>query len=112
MRKFSVRPTLTLRGRKFKGLRGWSGKPTHPPLTVRALATQFASLVGAPSPRLSEIPYPVFWATGLIVPIVRELRITRYQFVSPFVVDASLTETTFGLTPIDLAVALEAASAA
>ena len=33
MRKFSVRPTLTLRGRRFKGLRGWSGKPLHPPLT-------------------------------------------------------------------------------
>lgn len=33
MRKFSVRPTLTLKGRTFKGLRGWSGKPTHPPLT-------------------------------------------------------------------------------
>jgi uncharacterized membrane protein len=33
MRRFSVRPSLTLRGRKFKGLRGWSGKPTHPPLT-------------------------------------------------------------------------------
>jgi uncharacterized membrane protein len=33
MRRFSVRPTVTLRGRKFKGLRGWSGKPTHPPLT-------------------------------------------------------------------------------
>jgi uncharacterized membrane protein len=33
VRKFSVRPTLTLRGRKFKGLRGWAGKPTHPPLT-------------------------------------------------------------------------------
>jgi uncharacterized membrane protein len=33
MRKLSIRPTLTLRGRKFKGLRGWSGKPTHPPLT-------------------------------------------------------------------------------
>src|SRR3954469_13126015 len=33
MRKFSVRPTMTLRGRTFKGLRGWSGKPTHPPLT-------------------------------------------------------------------------------
>ena len=32
-RKFSVRPTLTLRGRSFKGLRGWSGKPLHPPLT-------------------------------------------------------------------------------
>jgi uncharacterized membrane protein len=31
--KFSIRPTLTLRGRTFKGLRGWSGKPLHPPLT-------------------------------------------------------------------------------
>lgn len=33
MRKFSVRPTLILRGRTFKGVRGWSGKPLHPPLT-------------------------------------------------------------------------------
>ena len=33
MRTFSVRPTLTVKGRKFKGLRGWAGKPTHPPLT-------------------------------------------------------------------------------
>lgn len=33
MRKFSFRPALTLRGRKFKGLRGWAGKPFHPPLT-------------------------------------------------------------------------------
>lgn len=33
MRKFSVQPTLTMQGRTFKGLRGWSGKPSHPPLT-------------------------------------------------------------------------------
>jgi uncharacterized membrane protein len=33
MRKLSFRPALTLRGRKFKGLRGWAGKPLHPPLT-------------------------------------------------------------------------------
>jgi uncharacterized membrane protein len=33
MRKFSIRPTMTLKGRSFKGLRGWSGKPLHPPLT-------------------------------------------------------------------------------
>ena len=33
MRTFSIRPTLTLKGRTFKGLRGWSGKPFHPPLT-------------------------------------------------------------------------------
>lgn len=33
MRRFSFRPTLELRGRKFKGLRGFAGKPFHPPLT-------------------------------------------------------------------------------
>ena len=33
MRLFSIRPALTFRGRRFLGIRGWSGKPTHPPLT-------------------------------------------------------------------------------
>ncbi len=33
MRVFSFRPSLAIRGRKFKGLRGWAGKPFHPPLT-------------------------------------------------------------------------------
>jgi uncharacterized membrane protein len=32
-RLFSIRPALTLRGRRFRGIRGWAGKPTHPPLT-------------------------------------------------------------------------------
>lgn len=32
-RLFSIKPTLTMKGRKFKGLRGWAGKPFHPPLT-------------------------------------------------------------------------------
>jgi uncharacterized membrane protein len=33
VRRFSVRPTLTVKGRKYKGLRGFAGKPFHPPLT-------------------------------------------------------------------------------
>ena len=33
MPALSFRPSLTFRGRKFKGLRGWAGKPSHPPLT-------------------------------------------------------------------------------
>jgi uncharacterized membrane protein len=32
-RVFSIRPSLTFKGRKFKGLRGFAGKPFHPPLT-------------------------------------------------------------------------------
>ena len=32
-RLFYIKPGITLRGRKFFGLRGWAGKPAHPPLT-------------------------------------------------------------------------------
>lgn len=53
MRKFSIRPTLSFKGRKFKGLRGWSGKPLHPPLTdfpiaayILAAAFDIISAVG------------------------------------------------------------------
>ena len=53
MRTLSFRPALTFRGRKFKGLRGWAGKPLHPPLTdvpvgAYVLATGFdlISIVG------------------------------------------------------------------
>jgi uncharacterized membrane protein len=33
MRRFSFRPALTIKGRKSFGLRGFAGKPFHPPLT-------------------------------------------------------------------------------
>ena len=53
MRRFSIRPAITLRGRAFKGLRGFAGKPFHPPLTdfpiaayVLAAAFDVISVVG------------------------------------------------------------------
>ena len=45
MRKFSIRPTLTLKGRKFNGLRGWSGKPLHPPLTDIPITSYFLAAI-------------------------------------------------------------------
>jgi uncharacterized membrane protein len=45
MRRLTFRPPLTIRGRKFKGLRGYSGKPFHPPLTdVPITAYLFAAV--------------------------------------------------------------------
>jgi uncharacterized membrane protein len=32
-RLYSIRPTWSMKGRRFQGLRGFSGKPFHPPLT-------------------------------------------------------------------------------
>lgn len=82
--------------------------PTAPPLTARQLATRYAAAVGAPAPKLSVLPYAVLWTVGLLIPVVRELRATRYQFTRPFVLDGSSTERTFGLAPGDVDEALRA----
>jgi nucleoside-diphosphate-sugar epimerase len=81
--------------------------PTNPPLTVRQLATRFAEVNGLPAAKVSELPYGVLWTAGLFVPMLRELRTTRYQFTRPFVLDSSVTERTFDLAPSDLDVALK-----
>jgi uncharacterized membrane protein len=44
-RLFSFKPTLTIKGRKFKGLRGFSGKPSHPPLTDFPITCYFLAAV-------------------------------------------------------------------
>src|SRR5579875_1325104 len=45
MRHFTFRPSMTLAGREFRGLRGWAGKPLHPPLTdVPVTAYLFAAV--------------------------------------------------------------------
>jgi nucleoside-diphosphate-sugar epimerase len=80
--------------------------PTNPALTVRQLATRFTDLVGAPKPKLTALPYAAIWAAGLFDVTVKELRITHYQFVKPFVLDSTITEHTFGLAPTDLDEAL------
>jgi nucleoside-diphosphate-sugar epimerase len=84
--------------------------PSVEPLTVAQLTRRFAEVNGAPRAKVSAIPYPVLWATGLFQPFVKELRTTRYQFTKPFVVDASLTEKTFGLRPRPLDESLRAAA--
>jgi uncharacterized membrane protein len=44
-RLFSIRPSLTIRGRKFKGPRGFAGKPFHPPLTDIPVAAYILVMV-------------------------------------------------------------------
>jgi hypothetical protein len=67
MRSFSIRPALTMRGRSFNGVRGWAGKPLHPPLTdipvgayVLAAAFDLISAVGhnEDGPETSTGPHP------------------------------------------------------
>src|SRR5918997_9463 len=44
-RLFSIGPAITIKRRKFKGLRGWAGKPLHPPLTDIPVAAYVLALV-------------------------------------------------------------------
>jgi nucleoside-diphosphate-sugar epimerase len=85
--------------------------PTGPALTMRQLAGQFAEVNGVPRARVTAIPYPVMWVTGLVSPMVKELRTTRYQFAQPFVVDSSATTDAFDIKPIPMDEALRNAAA-
>lgn len=78
-RLFSWKPALSYRGRKFKGLRGWAGKPTHPPLTdipvaayVVAAVFDAVSFFAADGERLATDMFRAstyVWVAGLIVSV-------------------------------------------
>ena len=42
---FSIKPALSIKGRKFKGIRGFAGKPFHPPLTDIPVAAYILAAV-------------------------------------------------------------------
>jgi len=75
MAKFSVRPSITFKGRKFLGLRGFTGKPLHPPLTDVPIGA-YVLAVGA-QPSIATAPRgqtPVFLSTAApsCAPVVRQ----------------------------------------
>jgi hypothetical protein len=49
------------------------------------------------------------WSYGLFDPFVKELRTTRYQFTSPFVLDSTDAQTKLGVTSTPFAEVLKAA---
>lgn len=78
------------------------GRPWHvpspEPLTYREVATRFATAAGAPAPRIRAVPLPVVRAVGLVNPMMREVHAMGYQFVEPFVMDATASERVLGVT--------------
>jgi uncharacterized membrane protein len=78
-RLFSIRPAITFRGRRFHGIRGWAGKPSHPPLTdfpiVCYLVAAFCDVVsylagrGTPAGEVDAVAHD-FFSAGTIVIVV------------------------------------------
>jgi nucleoside-diphosphate-sugar epimerase len=80
--------------------RAW-GRAWHVPSAIRSqreALTDLAAALGRPAPKVSGIPWPVLRAVGLASPMMREVVDVRHQFDQPYVIDATATTATFGLT--------------
>lgn len=80
--------------------------PSAPARTQRQTIEALARIAGT-SVAIGTLSPALLRVVGLFSPTVRELREVRYQFLEPFVVDASATESTFGITatPLDATLA-------
>jgi uncharacterized membrane protein len=72
-RLFSIRPGITLKGRRFRGICGWAGKPAHPPLTdfpivcyVLAAACDVVSYVASRGDR-ADVAHDFFIAATIVI---------------------------------------------
>jgi hypothetical protein len=57
-----------------------------------------AAAMGRPPVAVSGVPWPVLRAVGLVVPMMGEVAAMRHQFDQEFLIDATETTETFGLT--------------
>ena len=73
--------------------------PTNLPRTQREAVHDLCRTAGVPPVKVGVVPHAVVRAAGLVVPMMRELEETRYQFVRPFLLDSSAAQRAFGLTP-------------
>ena len=93
-----VATTLATLGTDERALgRAWH-VPSAPPRSQRQALEDLAAALGAPQPRVTGVPWPVLRAAGVFVPFMREVAAMRHQFDQDFVVDASATTATFGIT--------------
>ncbi|MFG2250163.1 NAD-dependent epimerase/dehydratase family protein [Spirillospora sp. NPDC048823] len=86
--------------------------PTGPAVSTLDVAGRLCEVAGAPAPRVYEVPRPVFNALGLVSPMMKELRETRYQFDKPYILDSSAFQSTFGMAPTPMDDALKTIVAA
>ncbi|TFV82910.1 NAD-dependent epimerase/dehydratase family protein [Blastococcus sp. CT_GayMR16] len=94
-----VATTLATLGTDERALgRAWH-VPSNPPRSQRQALTDLAAAMDLPPVPVSGIPWPVLRALGVVVPMMREVAAMRHQFDQEFVIDASATTATFGLTP-------------
>ncbi|MFG1609918.1 NAD-dependent epimerase/dehydratase family protein [Actinoplanes sp. NPDC049265] len=96
-----ARALITLAGDDRAWGRPWH-VPSPPAVSVRELVRRYDTAAGRPPTRLIPVPRFVMRLAGLVVPIARETAQIDYQWYAPYVMDATETAATFGLTATDL----------
>jgi nucleoside-diphosphate-sugar epimerase len=90
--------TLATLGTDERALgRAWH-VPSSPPRSQREAIADLCAAAGRPAVPVSGIPWPVLRAVGVFSPMMREVVDIRHQFDQPYLMDASATTETFGLT--------------
>lgn len=73
--------------------------PSAPPRTPREALVDVAAAAGSRPPKIRVLGPRALRTVGLVVPFMKELAGTAYQFTAPFVVDDSATRAHFGWEP-------------
>src|SRR6187397_1822181 len=73
--------------------------PTNPAKTQTEVLQDVAASVGRTIGKVKPMPPVLLSVGGAMVPLLRELRETEYQFAAPYVLDSSAIEEAFGLAP-------------
>ena len=93
-----VAATLATLGTDERALgRAWH-VPSTPPRSQRQALADLAAAMGLPAVPVSSVPWSVLRAVGVAMPMMREVLDVRHQFDQEFVIDATATTATFGLT--------------
>lgn len=72
--------------------------PSNSPRTQREAINDLARIAAVRPVKVGEVSRLLLRAMGLFNPFMREIPEVAYQFTSPFILDASSAERTFGLT--------------
>jgi nucleoside-diphosphate-sugar epimerase len=77
--------------------------PTGAALSQEGLVRAFAAAAGVSAPKVGSVPGWLIRGLGIVLPDLRELAETLYQFEEPFVLESGHTQSALGLTPTPLA---------
>jgi nucleoside-diphosphate-sugar epimerase len=103
-----VGTTLATLGTDERSLgRAWH-VPSAAPRSQRQALGDLAAALDVPPVPVSGIPWPLLRTIGLGSPVMREVAAVRHQFDQEYVIDASATTTTFGLSATPWAEAVRA----